>query len=150
MRILLVEDDLNKASQIGRFLCSLPDKPNVTMASSYVAAIERIINNECDLILLDMSIPTYDVDVDDEGGRPRVFGGRDILRQMERRRIYLPVIVITQLDTFGNERESSTRDELDRELARAHPRHYRGMVYYNAAVEGWKEELGKKLGVLEE
>ena|SRR5579862_9072116 len=146
MKILLVEDDQNKSSQIVRFLRHLLPAAEMIVASSYVGAIERILNRECDVILLDMTIPTYDVDVEDEGGRPRVFGGQDILRRMERRRVFIPVVVITQFDNFGAYRgESKTRDELDRELADAHPTHYRGMVYYSAAVEGWKEDLAKKL-----
>jgi len=117
MKILLVEDDQNKSSQIVRFLRHLLPAAEMIVASSYVGAIERILNRECDVILLDMTIPTYDVDVEDEGGRPRVFGGQDILRRMERRRVFIPVVVITQFDNFGAYRgESKTRDELDREL----------------------------------
>jgi CheY-like chemotaxis protein len=145
MKILLVEDDENKQSRIVRFLREHIATAEVVLAASYVSAIDKILKKTCDVILLDMTIPTYDVDVDDEGGRPRVFGGRDILRQMERRKVYLPVIVITQFEKFGDERESKSRDELNRELAAAHPRQYRGMVYYSAAVEGWKEELAKRL-----
>ena len=58
-----------------------------------------------------------------------------------RRGIITPVIVVTQFDKFGDSGESKTREELDRELAEAHPKNYRGMVYYNSALEGWKDEL---------
>ena len=141
MRVLLVEDDENKRSQMIRLLREDSAIQDVEISASYIGGVDRVLGGAFDLVVLDMTLPTYEVTADEEGGRPRAFGGRDILRQMKRRGIITPVIVVTQFDKFGDSGESKTREELDRELAEAHPKNYRGMVYYNSALEGWKDEL---------
>jgi CheY-like chemotaxis protein len=148
MRALLVEDDENKRAQILRLVREGWPEAEIETAGSYRGGLDRIQNRQFDLVLLDMTMPTYDIDFDEEGGRPRAFAGRDILRQMERRGIAAPVVVVTQFDKFGEGGETKTRDQLDRELAAAHPSNYRGMVYYNTALEGWKEELTRKVEAL--
>jgi CheY-like chemotaxis protein len=145
MRVLLVEDDENKRSQMIRLLREDLAIDDVQIAASYIGGVDRVLKERFDLVVLDMTLPTYEVNADDEGGRPRAFGGRDILLQMKRRGLATPVIVVTQFDKFGDRGESKTRAELDIELAKAHPIIYRGMVYYNSALEGWKDDLARAI-----
>lgn len=141
MRVLLVEDDENKRKQIESFLRETYTGIVVSNANSYQTGLRLLIAESFEWVLLDMSLPTFDMTSEEEGGRPQAFGGRQLLRQMRRRNISPRVIVITQFDKFGESAESLTREELDQELNQSHPATYRGMVYYNAALAGWKEEL---------
>ncbi len=68
-------------------------------------------------------------------------GGREFLRQMDRFDLKVPVIVVTQFERFGKGPEAMDLRDLDRVLQRDHPSVYRGLVYYHAAIHGWKEEL---------
>ena len=145
MRTLLVEDDANKCYQILTFLRDGLGIIDTTVAKSYRTGLTNVLKGAYDLVLLDMTMPTYEITSDEEGGRPRAFAGRDILRQMKRRSIAVPVIVVTQFERFGDRNEVKTRSELDCELRRAHPEIYCGMVYYNVAQEGWKDELAGKI-----
>ena len=70
-----------------------------------------------------------------------VFGGREFLRQMKRFRISIPVIVVTQFETFGNPPHTKHLKDVDSELASDYPQIYLGVVYYHAAIHGWKEDL---------
>jgi CheY-like chemotaxis protein len=143
MKVLVVEDDENKSAQILTFVRDGLGIEELVTARSYRGCLAKLEQESFDLVLLDITMPTYEVDLDEEGGRHRVYAGRDVLRQMDRRALLIPVIVVTQFEKFGV--EMKTRAALDKELANAHPKNYRGMVYYDAAQEGWKEELAAKI-----
>lgn len=145
MNVLIVEDDENKLGQIVGFIIENVLSANIVKAHSYQGGLRQLKAGSFDLVIMDMSMPTYDVTLHEEGGRPQAYAGRELLRQMTRRRISTPVIVVTQYDRFGEGSEARTFEQLDAELAVAHPSTYMGMVYYNSALEGWKEELEEKL-----
>jgi CheY-like chemotaxis protein len=141
MNILIVEDDENKREQIGRFVTEKYPEASISYANSQQSGLTTIINEPIDLIILDMSMPTFDKTVEEDGGRPQAYAGREILKQMDRREIHRPVIVLTGYDKFGEGVDALTLPELRSQLEVAHPESYRGMVFYDVAVEGWKEEL---------
>ena len=141
MRILIIEDDENKRSQLLTFLEQDVPSAAVDTAGSLHSGLGKLLSAKYDLILLDMTMPTFDVTADEGGGRPQPYGGRSLLRQMDRRGISTPVVVVTQFDRFGDADDALTLTELESELALGHPRIYRGSVYYNATVESWKGQL---------
>jgi CheY-like chemotaxis protein len=145
MNVLIVEDDENKVSQLAQFLKEVMPDAKAEVAHSLQSGLRRIRNTVPDLVLLDMTLPTYDVGPDEPGGDTHPFGGREFLRQIRRFKITVPVIVITQFETFGSGPEATTLKALDDELARNHPDVYRGAVYYHAAIQSWKDQLKKLL-----
>lgn len=145
MNILIVEDDENKRTQLIDFLSKEFSFANLNTANSLQSGLRKIISGEIDLVLLDMTMPTFDIGENEDGGRPQPYAGREILRQMERRDIKIPVIVVTQFDRFGEGNDSLTIDELDKELSQEHQKLYLGAVYYNVTLGGWKEKLGYKI-----
>ena len=127
---VLVEDDEYKAEQIISFLNS----KNITIAleRAFVPGIKKIIREDMDFILLDMSIPTYESDFENPTSRNRKFGGRDILCEMK-------TIVVTQYSVFGD--DEITLDEMNDELMQSFPDIYKGLVFYNASALDWQERL---------
>lgn len=145
MRILIVEDDENKREQIISHLKERDSKCEIIERRSYQSGLKEIVMNSCDVILLDMSMPTYDKSPTESGGRPRPFGGREILNQMESRGLAIPVIVVTQFETFGEDPTTLSLSELDDELRKNHEHIYRGAVYYNTALNNWRDDLADLL-----
>lgn len=147
MNILIIEDDEIKREQLFSFLTDKYKESNISSAKSLQSGLRAIISNKYDLIILDMSLPTYDIYFDEDGGRPQAYAGREILRQMDRREINMPVIVVTQFDIFGEGIDTLTRDELDKQLHESHHDNYKGMVYYNPTLENWKNSLLKLMSM---
>ena len=141
MDILIVEDDENKRNQLRGFFSEFYSYAHVRVARSVQSAVRSVMDFLPDILILDMSLPNFDVDSDEFGGKARKFGGREILRQLDRKRITLPVIVVTGFDQFERERETIGLDDLDRELHFAHGGNYRGAVYYHAALYEWQVRL---------
>jgi len=151
MIVLLVEDDQNKQSQISSHIHNLMPDAEIVLRYSYQSGMEALINSSFDLVVLDMSMPTFDITPNEPGGRPRIYGGKEIVRQMSRRNIISPVIVITQFETFGEMGRRVALSELHEELISNYPTIYRGFVYYNAAVDSWKKDFNDILqAVLEQ
>lgn len=143
MNILIVEDDENKRSQLQLFIHMMFPGAQIAIAKSLQSGLRAILDANHDLIILDMTMPTYDIGIDEDGGRTQPYAGREILRQIERRDIVIPVIVVTQFDRFGEGANALTLKELDQQLRQEHPRDYMGSVFYSAAVEEWKQALHK-------
>lgn len=141
MNVLIVEDDENKCLQLQAFLHSAFPQAQASVARSLQGGLRRIIAGGQNIVLLDMTMPTYDIGIDEDGGRPQSYAGREILRQLERRGIHLPVIVVTQFDRFGDGAEALTLEQLDSQLKKEHPHNYKGSVYYKPGLEAWKNAL---------
>lgn len=141
MRVLLIEDDENKREQLAAFVGSVLAPEVIAIARSMNSGLRSLIAGSYGLVLLDMTMPTFDIGPDEDGGRPQAYAGREILRQMDRRGLRTPVIVVTQFDRFGEGTDTTDLTELDAQLKRDHPNTYRGVVYYNVSLTGWREGL---------
>lgn len=139
--ILIIEDDELKYSRLKDYLMTKISDCEITNARSKHSGLQTVISSKPDLILLDMSLPNFDITPDEDGGRPQGLGGKEILRQLSRRKISIPVIVVTQFDSFGEPNDSMSLKELTDELKQSFPENFKGTVYYHATLEDWKEQL---------
>ena len=149
-RVLIIEDDENKRSQLLRFVSTWLgergwDEADITTARSFRSGLVAVLKEEAEVILLDMTMPTYDVGADENGGRPQAYAGREILRQMDRRDIRAKVVVVTQFDRFGEGANALTLHQLDDQLRATHPDTYRGAVYYDIVKDRWRAHLSNLL-----
>lgn len=141
MRVLIVEDDDNKRSRLIEFLSESVPSASIDIAKSFQSGLRQVRDKAANLVLLDMTLPTYDIGPDESGGDMHPFGGRDFLRQMRRLNVLTPVIVVTQFETFGSGPDATTLAALDEELKKSYGKMYLGAVYYHAAIQSWKDEL---------
>lgn len=140
MKLLIVEDDEEKASRLSDFMASTYRPESIVTARSLQTGLRASLEGSFDLLLLDMTMTNFDRTVKEDGGRPHHFAGREILRQLQRENIYLPTIVVTQFGRFGEETEAMTLAELEAELVAKYP-DYMGTVHYRANADNWKLQL---------
>lgn len=145
--ILLVEDEAPKRGHIERLLQELAPGARVSLARSVNSALDVLESEPLTLLLLDMSLPTFDVGQRESGGRPQGFGGIEVLRHMVMAGIVCPTIVITGYEGFTREGGATVdlaqlRTELNEEFAGL----LRGVLHYNSTYDDWKTMLGQALG----
>lgn len=140
MKILLVEDSHDKRDNIIDVLTHFSNLIQFHIEESVRGAIERIDSDEkFDLILLDMSLPLFDItDEIPDGGEAESFGGHEIIEQMSFLKIHTPVIVITHYRAFQG---GTTFEALEMELKSTYPKIVKGMIYYDHPSNIWKQEL---------
>lgn len=141
MNILLAEDDSHKGEQLRGFLKALLPTAAVSEARSFKSTVRALRRRSFDAVVLDMSMPVFDITDDEDGGRHDPYAGREVLAEMERFGVRCPVIVVTQFDRFGSAERGMTLAELDAELAAAYPANYRGYVFFDTISETWREAL---------
>ena len=137
MKVLLIEDDDYKARQIVEFVNTLGYEVEVKKA--YNSGMMALTNNQYDLVLLDMTIPSFELSPEHPTSRIRKYGGRDILCEMERCEIVVPTIIITQYKVFDDGEKSL--EILNKELEEEHSQIYKGLIYYNSSIVDWQEKL---------
>jgi DNA-binding NarL/FixJ family response regulator len=145
MRLILVEDDEIKRGHILEFLSGWYPSAEVMCAISYSSGLDAVLDTPADLVLLDMTLTTFDVSADEDGGTPRKFAGMELLGQMDRFDVRTPVIIVTQYDFFEERENTATLQQLNSRLASTFPETYRGTVFYNQASDEWKGELSSRI-----
>lgn len=145
MRVLIVEDDPSKAEDLADFLNEEYPPVLIDEGKSFQSGLRLVLEDRHDLILLDMTMTNFDRSLEDEGGRPHHFAGREILRQMTREGIATPVIVVTHFGRFGEEAEEVTLSELKAELEIRFSNYF-GTVHYRSNVDDWRAQLRGLIG----
>ena len=145
MKILLVEDDPNKRDKISVFIKNSFPGVDLSQTHSYNAGFNAVLSGNFSLVLLDMSLPIYDISPEEDGYDVDAYAGRFLLAEMDRMSIRTPVVIITQFDTFGEGSEFKTLTQLDSQLHEEFPAIYRGSIFYSPAEENWKSKLEKVL-----
>jgi DNA-binding NarL/FixJ family response regulator len=141
MRVLIVEDDDNKRLQVTQAVRQILPRAELIQEKSLQSGLRSARQQAPTLVLLDMTLPNYDAGPDESGGQTHIFGGREFLRQMDRFELSMPVIVITQFETFGKGADAIELSDLDKQLREEHSQLYIGAVYYHAAIAGWEDAL---------
>lgn len=147
MNIILIEDDEYKIDLIINYLEETISNLNLYEAHSVKGATTLISNtDEADVVLLDMTLPTFDMSNGSSGGRPQGFGGIEILRYMEMIEFKVPVIIITQFQTFDTNKGTKDISYLKEILEKEDFENFTGIVQFSPSTESWKSELKILLG----
>lgn len=143
MKALIVEDDKYKLDAISEFLNSHFESPEIVESNSLSSGLFSLMEaNDYHLVILDMSMPSFDIsEMDPSGGTPESYAGEDFLSQMTLFGSKIPVIVVTQFDNFGPDKKQISLQKLSDKLAKDHPNIYKGSVYFKATSNNWKNEL---------
>ena len=147
MNILIIEDDPIKMNSIKEYLKSYSDEISIDIQYSYQSGLLAILKNAYDLILLDMQLPNFDIKSGEDGYKLRPLAGRDILREIKRKKLKAKIIVITQFDTFGEDGNFSSLNDWHNYFSKEFDGIYLFTVFYNPSSDSWKNKLKKVLPI---
>lgn len=141
IRTILIEDDSKKIEDIKEYVTNKLGCEYFTVRESYQSGIREILKNDFDLLLLDMSIPTFDKSPSESGGPYEKFGGYKVLREIIRKKRPVKTILITMFDDFGESDLSITLSQINSSLKKEFSSIYIGSVFYHARENKWQEDL---------
>lgn len=145
-RVLVVEDDEFKRENIADCIADRIPGVSLVYARSIVSSLRQIeADAGIDLVILDMSLPTYDVGPNERGGRPQGFGGLTVLQHIDALARKLPVLVVTQFLSFEQGDEILEVGDLQRALSSDYPDLFIGLIQYSGGSNNWKDDLVNKL-----
>jgi len=112
---------------------------DITKKHSLNSAMIEISKNSFDVILLDMSLPTFD---NNESEHFKPYGGLLLLDELKRKHHPSPVIIVTQYTKFGEGASEKTLDEIKEQCINKYP-NFKELIYFLDA--SWKEEVKKHI-----
>ncbi|KAF5066353.1 hypothetical protein DSECCO2_264610 [anaerobic digester metagenome] len=135
MRVLLIEDNEHKKNLLYSFVGEEFYDIEMILRKSYNSGLRELIqNDDYSLILLDMSLPNYDIVPGESGGDFESLAGKYLLNEMYRRDINIKVVIVTMYRDYVDE-------EFNSGLRENFP-NYLGVIYFNLDdPDSWKNEL---------
>jgi len=148
MKILFIEDHPLKQAQINKFVLEKFSDCQIESKNSYISGLKELIKNHSnyDVLLLDISMPNYDISSEDSGGDWMPLAGKNILKEMYLRDIPTKAIVVTMHGSFD---DGTKITELDSELKKEFSDNYIGYVFYSQLNEDWKVKICQLLKTFE-
>ena len=143
MKILLIEDDTNKATQLKNFFSEFFPQDDLVINRSYQSGLKSLMEGFFDVTILDMSLPNFDIKKAEDGYKFRKLGWLDILRELKRKKISTKVIIVTQFENFGEGNDLVNLSSLKTIMMRDYKSNYKGTVFYNAKQDSWKLNLNE-------
>ena len=145
MRILIIEDEHDKREKIKKQVeVLIGTEAVIEERESLRGGLKAILSlSDLDLILLDMSMPSFDLTDEFGSEDPESFAGIEIMSQMKLREINVPVLVVTQYKSF--EKGSVSLEDLIEKMTSEFKPFFKGTIYYDSLLEGWKKQLSDYL-----
>lgn len=141
MNILFIEDELSKQRYVLKFLKEKHIE-NITTVNSVMSGMIKLKQEKYDYLLLDMSLPLYDFNGEDEDNNEfDAFGGLEILNEVQRRGMVVKVVVITAFDIIEDSTRRLDLEQLDIQMKDNYPSNYLGCIHYDLSSLEWKMEL---------
>lgn len=148
MLVTIIEDDGEKAEQLKDVVSVAFPKAQIEVFGSFNKGL-RAVRALCpDILLLDMTLPTFDRQPGVREGRSRPIGGYEILRKLSLSRLAPMTIVVSQFETFGDGPDQLNFQGMSAKCAAEFPEMYRGAVKFELAGSAWRHELSAVLGGL--
>ena len=139
MNILVIEDNQLKRDKLCDFL-SANFSVELTEAASYNSGLKALLDRDFDLLVLDMSMPTFDRTAATNGGRFRDLGGKEIAIRLKKQGRLIPFVVVTGYSDFSVNAENLSISQID-EILKTLGDDYKGCVFFDAVESVWKEQL---------
>ena len=141
--IALIEDEIPKRDSIHSFINDFLPDANILEARAVKSARALIRARKVDLLLLDMSLPTFEITESDPGGRPQGLGGVELMMYMIKDGCESPVIVVTGYQEFSEKSRYMSLESLKKELSLEFPSIFKGLVSFNVLSDEWKIHLNE-------
>jgi len=140
MKILLVEDNILKREKVINFINDSFENIEITSAGSYNTGLALALKNRFDLIILDMSLPTFEKTESNRGGRFRVFGGREIAQRLKRANKLTNFVILTGYKDFIDDVEKVTIEQVSDSLFGMSD-FFLGVILYESSSSKWKSDV---------
>lgn len=137
MKILIVEDDAFKAEDIKTVILKEFRDCCIHIAKSFQSGCEIALTKPFDLLILDMSIPNFDICSEDHGGETLKNGGELIMRELIDEGRDFNAVILSQYETFAGE----TIEQIDTRLKTLCQTKYMGWIKYSISNNDWQEKL---------
>ena len=145
MNILIVEDDEFKLNALQRLVTDGRDDITIEICKSVKAAVKAVSERDHDLLVLDMSLPSHDLELAEGLGIPRLSGGIEVLFEVQYQAKKMPTIIVTQYPEIELENQMVPISEVRKYLIDAFEIEVDTCLFFDLEDMTWSEELRRVL-----
>lgn len=146
MNVLVIEDDDIKFELLVGFFADFMLGALIDRAASYQSGVTKLVQQDFDFVLLDMSLPVSDLSLSPVGMEWLTFGGQYILRECARRKVSAKIVIVSQYKTFVRNNEEVSFEQLKDEILQQHEERVIGCVFLDRTADNWKQEIFNLIG----
>lgn len=145
--VLIVEDDEHKIVDLKRELLDVRPDVIVRAERSVRAGVIAVTSQEFDLLILDLSLPTFDETARNSGGLGQPQGGLEVLRMLRMRDLRPPIIIVSQYyqvqfgSTYVATEKATSRIAADLNA------HVVATILYKLQTDAWVDKFRKAVEV---
>jgi CheY-like chemotaxis protein len=151
VRILIADDSDLKINELKSFFHSNDfylKEFFVEVTKSFKTTVNKLIVDDFDLVLLDMTMPTTERSSSKKGVKTRTLAGKDVLTTLKYNEIKgLKCVIFSQFSEFGGKGNVVSLDDIYQVFLSSFPDLVIGCVQYNTASLLWRKELNKLIQV---
>lgn len=140
MKVLIVEDSDYKSKRVRDFL-NENGFDDVKICMSFSSGQREILLGTYELLILDMSMPTFDNQNGKSGGDHRHYGGIDLARVVKRKEIGSKFLFLTQHESFKGNPKIKNLYDVDLISKQEFSENYLGCIFYDHVGYAWKEKI---------
>lgn len=96
MKVLIVEDDQFKQDAISNVVNDSIKECQTSFSKSVQSAVKVITDEVFDVVILDMSLPSHDLELASGLGIPRLSGGVEVLFELQYQAKSPRIVIVTQ------------------------------------------------------
>ena len=140
MKLLLVEDGLSKLQSAKIALNGW----DIDVASSVNTAKMMMRRQQYKAMVIDMNLPTFDMD-SGESGRIQHDGGLRLIQYAKIHQANAKCILFTQYDSLDVDEVTIYLDDITKQLKEKYPENFLGSVLYKSESDRWTVEMARLL-----
>jgi CheY-like chemotaxis protein len=142
MKVLIAEDSEEKREDLEDFFSKEFPSYSIGNSSSFKETVQMVEDDNFDLLILDMTMPTKSANTSKFQAKARTLAGRDVLATLKFYSIEnIKCIIFSQFGEFGKKGEVETLDEIYIKLSEQYPDLLLGCVKYDSAAQKWRAKL---------
>ncbi len=139
MNLAIIDDSRSKITQISALINSLAPECTIEVARSFSSGRKLILAKTFNLLVLDMTLPTFERVDGTLEGENRHFGGRQLLEEIRYYQVPSKAIIVTQFEKFGSGADIIEFKPLMSKLLTDHKDVLVGGVYFERNSSKWQE-----------
>lgn len=141
MKIAIIDDSKYKIDGLSALIRSNWPSVELVVARSFQSGMSLLEKERPDLVLMDMTLPTSERPSGRLEGRMRMFGGRELMEEIDFLGLPAQVIIVTQFEEFPDGTSTINVDKLFSNIRSAYPHLFAGGVFYSSIDTRWMTEI---------
>lgn len=144
MKILIADDNSEKQSNLKSTILDNFNDIQIVQSWAMNTTFSEIKTCSYDLILLDMTMPSY-ASNSKSSHELRTLAGRDLILKLAYRKISVPIIIVTAFEVFGRHESIEHINSISGDLINEYPELVKGYIIYDFQSDSWKSSLIKEI-----